>query len=418
MRSRRRLIVVGLAGIAVTAPTQSASSQPIWERLLNPKFEVPIGHPPQVLLPDATKLAVLDFRGDPRCGSELTARLAQALAQSGRFQMVDRDRTSTALRDRRLQSFDAASRDEAARLSELIGPASVFTGTITRCSTEQSGVIEEGHSKDRHGMMHTSYVRRATAHLTAAVSLVDLTTAKVRGGVMLDVSDTLSTFAVDGTPEVPSEDAVLSRMYVTAVGRVLPVVLPWTEVVKITAYDDNKCDLKLSAAQMKRGDVVGAAETMKGAVGNSCGGSSDAKLLAKAHYNLGIALTYSGRPEDGLRELQTSQDLRSSSITADALATVRKIIALKESQRVKEMALADGGKGPARQQPPAPARLTNQEVIDMVKADLPENVILKKIASSPCHFDTSAGALIALKHAGASDRIIEAVTDAGAGKCR
>ena len=51
--------------------------------------------------------------------------------------------------------------------------------------------------------------------------------------------------------------------------------------------------------------------------------------------------------------------------------------------------------------------LTNQDVIQLVKGGLPESVILNVIANQPTQFDISAQALIALKSAGVSDRIIQ-----------
>jgi hypothetical protein len=51
--------------------------------------------------------------------------------------------------------------------------------------------------------------------------------------------------------------------------------------------------------------------------------------------------------------------------------------------------------------------LTNQDVIQLVKGGLPESVILNAMANQPTRFDISAQALIALKAAGVSDKIIQ-----------
>ena len=61
-----------------------------------------------------------------------------------------------------------------------------------------------------------------------------------------------------------------------------------------------------------------------------------------------------------------------------------------------------------------PTALTNEDVIKMVQAKLGEAVILAKIRSSPCKFDTSTDALIKLKGAGVSDAILQAMTEASA----
>ena len=59
--------------------------------------------------------------------------------------------------------------------------------------------------------------------------------------------------------------------------------------------------------------------------------------------------------------------------------------------------------------------LTNQDVIDMVSAGLPENTILLSIKQSSAKFATSPQDLIALKKAGVSPAVMDAMMKAGAG---
>jgi hypothetical protein len=53
--------------------------------------------------------------------------------------------------------------------------------------------------------------------------------------------------------------------------------------------------------------------------------------------------------------------------------------------------------------------LTNEDVVKMVKAGLPEDTIVLVIQKSPNRFDTSPEALIALKESGATKRVLDAV---------
>jgi len=69
---------------------------------------------------------------------------------------------------------------------------------------------------------------------------------------------------------------------------------------------------------------------------------------------------------------------------------------------------------PTRAHAQAAAPLTNDDVIKMVQAKLPDAVIVAKIKSSPCKFDTSTDALIKLKQAGISDAVMQAMAEAGA----
>ena len=56
--------------------------------------------------------------------------------------------------------------------------------------------------------------------------------------------------------------------------------------------------------------------------------------------------------------------------------------------------------------PAAPAALSNQDIVRLVQAKLPDDLIVSKIKTSKTRFDTSVDAIIALKSAGLSDRLI------------
>jgi hypothetical protein len=57
--------------------------------------------------------------------------------------------------------------------------------------------------------------------------------------------------------------------------------------------------------------------------------------------------------------------------------------------------------------------LTNVDILDMVRAKLSDSVIVAEISKSTCKFSTGPRDLIALKRAGVSDRVLEAMTSAG-----
>jgi hypothetical protein len=67
---------------------------------------------------------------------------------------------------------------------------------------------------------------------------------------------------------------------------------------------------------------------------------------------------------------------------------------------------------PAQAQGPSAQTLTNGDVIKMVQAGLDDAVIIAKIKSSQCDFDTSTDALIKLKGSGISAAVLTAMTQA------
>jgi hypothetical protein len=58
--------------------------------------------------------------------------------------------------------------------------------------------------------------------------------------------------------------------------------------------------------------------------------------------------------------------------------------------------------------------LTNSDVVKLVRVKLADGIIISKIKSSACSFDTSVDALVKLKEAGVSDAVIQAMQDAQA----
>jgi hypothetical protein len=59
--------------------------------------------------------------------------------------------------------------------------------------------------------------------------------------------------------------------------------------------------------------------------------------------------------------------------------------------------------------------LTNDSVIQMVKAGLPETVVIAKIKSTATKFDLKTDSLVNLKKAGVSDKVLEAMMSTGSG---
>lgn len=70
--------------------------------------------------------------------------------------------------------------------------------------------------------------------------------------------------------------------------------------------------------------------------------------------------------------------------------------------------------GPMPGQAQAPKALTNADIVQMVKAGLPESTILLSIKSSPAEFDTAPTELIALKNAGVTQPVLDAMLTHGA----
>ena len=85
------------------------------------------------------------------------------------------------------------------------------------------------------------------------------------------------------------------------------------------------------------------------------------------------------------------------------------------SASASPLALAAGQQQPAPpQEQQAPGKLSNQEIVDMIKAGLSAEVVIAKIKTSATGFDTSPAALQELKAAGVPDSVILAIVQPAA----
>ncbi len=73
------------------------------------------------------------------------------------------------------------------------------------------------------------------------------------------------------------------------------------------------------------------------------------------------------------------------------------------------LTVASAGAAPPTQKP-----LTNEDILSMVQAGLPQEVVIEKIKSSKTAFDTSTEALVALKKAGVSGDVIRIMVNPAA----
>jgi hypothetical protein len=62
--------------------------------------------------------------------------------------------------------------------------------------------------------------------------------------------------------------------------------------------------------------------------------------------------------------------------------------------------------------------LTNKDILDVEKIGLPPEILVAKIKSSQCNFDTSPASLQALKTAGLGDSVILAMVEAPTGQAK
>lgn len=156
-----------------------------WEKLSNPKFTVPIEHPPRIVLKGVTKIALRDLEGP--CATELGDLITQVIFRSGRFEVIERSQVESVLREQNFQATSAVDPRSAARLGALLGRAALIVGRVGRCSVDLPDPTYPDFTTTRNGQRFVTrrYYRKAPSinsslsKKTPSSSRTDTTTSEL-----------------------------------------------------------------------------------------------------------------------------------------------------------------------------------------------------------------------------------------------
>jgi hypothetical protein len=373
-------------------------------------YTVPVSHPPEIVLPNVKRIAITGVTTQFLCGQIVRDRLAETITRSGTFELI------SAPVNGNLQAAAFADRTNALRLAKTLGPAAIIAYTVSRCDAEVSPMTTQYGKRDKKGHTPVYSSRTTTAHFAMSVQIIDVATSKVVLARNFGSDPVEERNAVDAAPEVVDSRELLGQATIAAEQDVEHLLFGWRESINVTVHADKECNLKPAADQIRGGDFAGAAETMQKAIDRQCDAPDDKIALAKAYHNMGVALTYAGRPEEGLKSLQQANALWPGNISEEAMTATRKVIAARGEQQIQDAAAADAAKTASANslaaEAPDPSRLSNKDVTEMVQAKLSDQIIISKMRTTRCRFDTSPNALIQLKKSGASDAVMLAVTNA------
>ena len=400
-------LLVGLGMLALVFALPGHAQ--FWERLGNPTVAVEVVHPPGTGL-IADQIVLGPVRGD--CANELVRILARQI--DSRDLPVIGPVTRYVSRSRYDREFaDYVERAAAVEVGRWPGAAMVALD-VRRCATEAkfseyetktTVTNEEGRQED---VLEKTYHLRAHAVLELTLRVVDLTTGRTVDDRSLAYSSAnMEASSTDGYPEEPAALDLLAEELDGAAGEIRRLFRPWTETVDVVFFDDRDCGLRNSYRALRRGDMEQAlALSEQNLVSCEQTPSVEPKLLARAHYNVGIMHLLRGGYGAALAALRAAEQLRSSSIVRQGIATVRKAQELAASMADLEQRERVGRTGPDVE------TLRNADVIRMVREDVPTSIILSKVARSRNEFDTSTPAIIALVDEGIDEKIIKAMLTA------
>ena len=418
-----RLWLSILAGILLVLVDASVVRSQFLSRLSNPAIPVQIEHPPGLAL-KADKIVFGPAAGE--CSDEIIEALKSDFVENG-IEVINRQDLDLILSEHDFSFSGYVDQASAARMGQILGPSALLSIRVTRCATDQQRLRSSRKrydSKTKSNYKVTVYHARTRVFLRLSVQTTDLTTGRIFAAKSLDHSPSRENLSEEGYPEYPQEFDVRDIALGRAIRDIHRMFLPWVETKELIFFNSKPCNLKAAHQALKMGDSDRAfdlslenIETCRNNAGpKKMKPKKQRKFLANAYYNAGMMHRIRGDLDAALEHLRKAAELRPADIMAEAIADCREAIEARNAmQRVEEHVSLKLEEREATKEQARQARekntLSNDGVIALVKTGLPEAIILKKIETSKCKFDLSAGSLVALTEAGVGQNVIVAMME-------
>jgi hypothetical protein len=286
---------------------------------------VPRLSPAEINLASYKRLAVGGVSGPG--GEAVVDDLTQALVGTQLFEVLDRKSLGAVLKEQQLSVSGLVSDETAVSVGNMIGAAALLVGEVNVYDYGENVVAEDQQcAKDGKLVPCKNYTRTANAKVTAGFKVMDTKTGKVLAAKTLQSNDQRVARATDvEPPPVNAKDETLAACRKRVVEDFMKVIAPYKISVEVHLKDDGDLPtLETGNNFAKIGNWASAIEQYRMAL-DKAEKTPDIKpkVKAKALYNLGIGLGYSGHYDDGVAELEKAYSLTPEDTIADQIARIK-----------------------------------------------------------------------------------------------
>jgi tetratricopeptide (TPR) repeat protein len=400
------LVLLISTGFIINASAQG------FDALSNPKIEVKLTHPPGLGL-KINKVVFNPATG--KCSDQIIDVMISDFV-SNNVEVIDRNNLQAILAEQNFNFSGYVDKNTAVSIGKIIGPSAMITVKVLKCQTEIKDnlyVDEQLHDyKTNTNYIARAYIARTTVYLKVSIQTVDLTTGRIFTARVLEYSPVKENKAYDGRPESPSEFDVQEMAFRSLTTDVHIMFFPWSESTDLYFMDDKAGGLKEAFNSLKAGDIAQAFDLSQKNL-EQCKNTSDIKekILAHAYYNLGMMYFIQNEYDKAIENFQESQNIRPGKIVTESISECNRAKSLaSEMQNVDEKAAIEIEKNNNQTQQAEQSQiantLTNADIISLTEKKLPTNLIIQKIKTSTCNFNTSTDELIKLTSAGVGEDVI------------
>lgn len=290
---------------------------------------VPRLRPAEVNLAAYKRLAIGGIGGHG--GDVLVADLTQALMETQRFDVLDRQHLKEVIKEQDFAVSGRVSDDSAVSIGQMIGSSALLVGDIShykydeqvaKKNTTCTITEKQGKKNVTKSIPCTKYSRNAAANLSVAFKLIDTESGKILAAKSHTASRNKASGDQDSEPPpFLAQDPLLAECRHQVVSEFVKVIAPYKENISVELLDDG------DAPELEQGNNYAKLGNWRQAMA-LYGTALERKELkpavrAKGLYNLGVALGYSGDYDAGIGRLEESYSLETDERTRAQIATIR-----------------------------------------------------------------------------------------------
>ena len=252
---------------------------------------VPVMKPAEINMAPYQSVAVGDMTGS--ANRPMTDLLEEALVNTNRFTVVDRQHMATVMRELHLSSSDLADPNAAAKLGRVVTAGALIFGDVQHAYREQP---DETRYKDDKGVHHTWYSLKGEAYVRATFKVVDVSTGRLIVARTYEERRDDTNRALDKRPQAIDRIALENAARRAVVERFMKAIVPHQEYMFANFQKDSDIpQLEGGIGWAERGDWKKAQSTFNDAAQAA---EKNVKLkagqIAKCYWNLGLAYEYAG----------------------------------------------------------------------------------------------------------------------------
>ena len=252
---------------------------------------VPVMKPAEINMAPYQSVAIGGMTGNG--DRPMTESLEEALVNSQRFQVVDRQHMDKVMKELQLSSTDLADPNSASKLGKVITAGAMIFGDVTQNYRE---FPSEEHYKDDKKVDHTVYIIRGEYYVRTTFKIVDVATGRLIIAKTYEEKRDDTNRAVDRRPQPIDRFGLERSARAAVIDRFMKAIVPHQEFMQANFQKDGDIpQLEGGIGWAERGDWPKAQAAFNDAVGAA---EKNVKLksqqVAKCYWNLGLSYEYAG----------------------------------------------------------------------------------------------------------------------------